>query len=168
MTNKELDSIEARWKKLLGDDEWPGMEQHTVEMAAMAQFSRYVIPSLIKAIKEERGIKDNIEPKKAILELEMPETCHGCPIVVGITDKEGNTMGVCAYTKKCIMGEKSRLRDCPLKIIQKRRWKAECKKCGRQYDNWYAFMYCGGCGELLEGTFYNVEESNLEGCYRIH
>jgi len=52
---------------------------------------------------------------RATLEIDMPESCHSCPLTLGVTDSEGNLRGVCAYTKKCFQGEKKRLRGCPLK-----------------------------------------------------
>jgi len=55
---------------------------------------------------------------KAILEIEMPECCMVCPIMFASIDaKRDSWIGVCSYTKKCILGEgeKNRLRDCPLK-----------------------------------------------------
>jgi len=39
-----------------------------------------------------------------------------------------------------------------------REWRAECKKCGRKWVNWYAFGYCD-CGEKLEGAFYEITEN---------
>jgi len=55
---------------------------------------------------------------KAILEIEMPETCYHCPLTKVVTDSEGNPWPVCVYTKKCFQGEKKRLRGCPLKEIK--------------------------------------------------
>jgi len=61
-------------------------------------------------------LDEKTESKNAVLKIEMPKTCYSCPIMMGVTDKEDNTNGICAYTKKCITGIKDRLKDCPLEL----------------------------------------------------
>jgi hypothetical protein len=91
---------------------------------------------------------------KAILEIDAPTSCSKCPLcyVKANMVNECFVLGVELLPVPFFF---MRHHQCPLKIKREREWRAECKKCGRKWVNWYAFGYCD-CGEKLEGAFYDI------------
>mgnify|MGYP000895793024 CR=1 FL=1 len=91
---------------------------------------------------------------KAILELEMPESCKECILCIPYSDK--NDFDYCAGIPKgsCECALEGRRSDCPLKLVEE---KAGCEEC-----NGVAGMelplsagiqkvyYCPMCGRRLE------------------
>ena len=99
---------------------------------------------------------------KAILELEMPESCWQCPCIQDRTETYrwcGAVGGDCPnppYEK--------RRDDCPLKLVERCEWILidddnglwQCSKCGAEWvleagtpaDN--EMNYCPACGKRLE------------------
>ena len=100
---------------------------------------------------------------KAVLELEMPESCReGCPFykvcdICDILSSWNHHMPV--YTPS-----KGRRKDCPLKLVERYEWILidddkglwQCSKCGAEWileagtpaDN--EMNYCPMCGRRLE------------------
>ena len=88
---------------------------------------------------------------KAILEIEAPISCSKCVLRA----YQSNMVSKCFVTGSELLPVPMNHRpvDCPLKIKREKIWKAECTKCGRKWESWYASAYCS-CGEKLDGAFY--------------
>jgi DNA-directed RNA polymerase subunit RPC12/RpoP len=98
---------------------------------------------------------------KAILELEMPESCETCPIKRYL--HYGWVEYICGITGEEITN-KGRRSDCPLKLVERCEWILidddkglwQCSKCGAEWvlgagtpaDN--EMNYCPACGRRLE------------------
>jgi len=92
---------------------------------------------------------------KVVFEMEMPESCEVCNLS-HLVDGYLNKVLKCPLTSKIVTRDVGRRDpDCPLEIKREKKWKAECTKCGRKWEGWYAVAYCN-CGEKLDGVYYAI------------